>query len=179
MHTNLVKAQEHFVQHVNTVCNLFEKDGEKGQIMAYFYISEKPLTKREIGDKLKIKAEKIQDVLDKGLTHGVIKEVRMKGSEEIAYEIAHNVIDVALNRLKTKMREKIDLTLKAVSECQSLLETCEEELDYSDRIVGKLLYERLERVRRMNEVGRRILKAVMLNEILDVDTTKIKKVEIK
>lgn len=179
MHTNLVKTQEHFIQHVNTVCNLFEKDGERGQIMAYFYISEKPLTKREIGDKLKIKMEKIQEVLEKGLIHGVIKEVKMKGSEEPAYEITHNVIDVALNRLKTKMREKIDLTLKAVGECENLLETCEEDLDWSERVAAKLLYERLERVRRMNETGRRILKAIMLNDVLDVDTTKIKKVEIK
>jgi len=46
-------------------------------------------------------------------------------------------------------------------------------------VAAKLLYERLERVRRMNEVGRRILKAVMLNDVLDVDTAKIKKVEIK
>jgi DNA-binding transcriptional regulator GbsR (MarR family) len=179
MHKNLLKAQEHFVQHVNNVCNLFEKDGEKGRLMATFYISEKPLSKRELGDKLKISLEKIDELLGKGLDKGIIKEVKVKGSEEISYEISHDVVDVVMSRMKIKIKEKVDMSLKAIGECQKSLEECEEELDYSERVVAKLLYERLERLRRMNEIGRRILKGILLHDVLDVDTGQLKKVDIK
>jgi DNA-binding transcriptional regulator GbsR (MarR family) len=179
MHNNLLKAQDLFIQNISEVCNLLEGDNEKGKIMAFLYISEKPVTKKEIGEKVKTEEEKLDKVISKALHKGIIREVKLKGKEELYYEINPHIADVVMENLKTLARKKIDMTLDTVSECQELVEKCEDELELSERVAAKLIYEKLEKVRRINEIGRRILKGIMLKDVLDIDKGQLKKMEIK
>jgi len=179
MHSNLLKAQELFIRNISEICNLFERDEEKGKIMASLYISERPLTKKEIMEKVKTEEEKLDKVLLKTLGKGIIREVKLKGKDEVYYEINPHIADVVMENLKTLARKKVDMTLDTVSECQELVEKCEDELELSERVAAKLIYEKLEKVRRINEIGRRILKGIMLKDVLDIDKGQLKKMEIK
>ncbi len=179
MHKNLLKSQELFVKNTIDVCRLFEKDEEKGKILSALYITEKPLTKKELIDKLKVSAEKAEKVLTKAVGRGVIREVKLKGSEEIHYEVSPDAFDVMMDTIKILLKKKVDMTLKAVEGAQELIAECEGELDGNDRVVARLLYERLEHVRRVNKFLYKILKGILLKDILDIDTSHIKRVKIK
>ena len=178
MHENLLRSQKVFVKNVVNVCKLFGKDEEKGKIIAALYITEKALTKKELSEKLKIDMEKISKIIDKGMAKGFLREVKFKGSEDLRYEISLDICDIFMDTIKAMMLKKSEMTLKTVGECQELIVECEDELDENERVVGKLLYARLEHVRKINKFIYKILKGILLKDILDIDTSRIKKVKI-
>jgi hypothetical protein len=83
-----------------------------------------------------------------------------------------------LEDFRRRARRRLEITEDAVERCQQAIQKGEREYDGEDRLVSRLLTERLERIREMNNVSRSMLDHFLMNkEGTQSDAPHLKKIE--
>lgn len=164
MHPNIKQLQQKAVQVVKENLNILEVKNIKPVIMVAFSVSEKPLSVEELAERTELTLEQIKTEIEILLEKEVIAPVKLKEeADKVFYEVNQDFHRTIIKRIKAKIKKVNQNNLKHIEEGKALLKAGENEYDPYDRLMCKLLKQKMRKFETINFiVSRRIALANLL-----------------
>jgi DNA-binding transcriptional regulator GbsR (MarR family) len=158
MNRHFLLAQDICIEHASQISSLFGLSDGMSRIVALLYMSPEPISIPGICEKLSLTKGTVSLYLRMLEERKIIARAwtKRQGKQKF-YEMNPSLWIDFLDDLRKKAIRKFEITENAIE--RSLLEIRKGEKEYKgeDRVISKLLLERLERARAMNAISRHIL----------------------
>ncbi len=179
MNENFVKAQDICIEHAAQISGLLGLSDGMARILALLYMSPEPLSIPVICDKLILTKGTVSLYLRLLEERKIISRVwsKRQGRQKF-YEINPRLWTDFVEDLRNRARRRLEITEDAVERSLQAIRKGEKAYDGEDRLVSKLLTERLERIREMNNLSRTMLDHFLTNKAGSQDgASRLKKIE--
>ena len=159
MNENFQKAQDICIEHAARISDLFGLSDGMSRILAMLYMSPEPVSIPMICEKLSLTKGTVSLYLRLLEERKIIARAwsKRQGKQKF-YEMNSRLWVDFLEDMRARARRRLEMTQEAVEKCLEAIQGGEEEYEGEDRVASRLLMERLERVREMNNISR-----IMLN----------------
>jgi len=179
MHKNLVRIQEKMVENVRENLKTLEISDKRPMIVSVLACAERPLIEEEIKARTRIGAQEVRKCL--GLL--VNKEFLVKTTDEpsgkVAYELNPDMEKIALRGIQSKVEAVRTNTKSHMAEYESLLESAKAEFNDYDRLMARILREKINKMKLISAIlTRRSAILRLLDSGLD-ESAEIKKITIE
>jgi DNA-binding transcriptional regulator GbsR (MarR family) len=162
MNENFQKAQDICIEHAARISDLFGLSDGMARILALLYLSPEPVSIPVICEKLSLTKGTVSLYLRLLEERKIIARAwsRRKGKQKF-YEMSPRLWVDFLEDMRKRARRRLEMTEEAIDKSLEAIRQGEKEYEGEDRVASRLLMERLERVREMNNISR-----IMLNNFL-------------
>ncbi len=179
MHQNLVRIQEEIVKSVKENLKTLDVSDKRPVIIALLACAEGPLTEEEVAVRTRIGATEVGKTLGL-LTANELVVKNPKGlSGKVEYELNPDIERIALRNIQSKTEAVGNNTKTHAAECEKLLESAKAEFDDYDRLMARLLREKINKMKIITAV---MTKRNALLKLLDSspgESAEIKKITIE
>lgn len=164
MHKHLVIAQDIFIDHATQVSSLLGLSDGMARILALLYMSPEPVSIPSICERLALTKGTVSLHLRMLEERRIIVRAwsRKQGKQKF-YEINPGLWSDILDDFRTKAQRRIEITERALAKSLESIRKGEREYRGEDRIVSKLFFERLERLREINQLSRSLLDRFLVS----------------
>ncbi len=179
MNENFLKAQDICIEHAAQISDLLGLSDGMARILALLYMSPEAVSIPAICEKLALTKGTVSLYLRMLEERKIIIRAwsKRQGRQKF-YEINPRLWTDFLEDFRRRARRRLEITEDAVERCQQAIQKGEREYGGEDRLVHKLLTERLERIREMNNISRTMLDHFLANKTgSQDDVPRLKKIE--
>lgn len=164
MNKHFVTAQDVFIEHATQVSRLLGLSDGMARILALLYMSPEPASIPSICERLALTKGTVSLYLRMLEERRIIVRAwsRKQGKQKF-YEINPGLWGDILDDIRTKAQRRIEITERAVARSLESIRKGEREYRGEDRIVSKLFFERLERIREINQLSRALLDRFLVS----------------
>jgi DNA-binding transcriptional regulator GbsR (MarR family) len=180
MNKNFLTAQDICIEHAAQICSLLGLSDGMARILALLYMSPEPASIPVICEKLILTKGTVSLYLRMLEERKIITRAwsKRKGRQKF-YEINPRLWTDFLEDFRARARRRLEITEDAVERSLQTIRKGEEEYCGEDRLASRLLIERLERIREMNNISRAMLNHFLMNKTgSQDDVSPLKKIEL-
>ena len=165
MNENFQKAQDICIEHAARISDLCGLSDGMARILAMLYMSPEPISIPVICEKLSLTKGTVSLYLRLLEERKIIARAwsKRQGKQKF-YEMNPRLWVDFLEDMRARARRRLEMTEEAVEKCLEAIQGGEEEYEGEDRVASRLLMERLERVREMNNISRVMLDRFFLEK---------------
>ena len=158
MNPAVERAQSILIEHAVQVSDLLGLSDAMARIAVLLYVSPEGLSIPMICERLDLTKGTVSLYLRMlEQRRIVIRDRSKRQGKQKFFEINPRLWAEVLDDLRAKVERRTVLTEQAVAESLRVLESSERTLRGEDRLVAKLLSERLEKIREINRISRAML----------------------
>jgi DNA-binding transcriptional regulator GbsR (MarR family) len=163
MNDHFRKAQDVFIEHAAQISSLFGFSDGTARMVALIYMSPEPVSIPTICEKLSLTKGTVSLYLRLLEERKIVTRTwsKRQGKQKF-YEINPRLWTDFLDDLRSRTQKRLDIANDAVE--RSLQAINDGEYDGEDRIACRLLVERVERIREVNELSRTLLNRALFNK---------------
>lgn len=107
MNTDLLRAEDVFLNKVNQICSRFGLNDIMAQLYAVLYLNNKPLSLDDMVDRLKISKGSASINIRALERYGVVRKVWVKGSRKDFYEAEMDIARVIIARIRAMVQNRL------------------------------------------------------------------------
>lgn len=181
MHENFVEAQEIFIEYGSRIGEVMGLSEGMAGIVAFMYINPQPASIREICERLDLTKGTVSVYLRMLEERKIIVRswVKKKGRRKY-YEINPKLWSDLMKDLKARTRKRMELMETAIDGSMEMIQKDQDEYEGEDRLISRLLMERLEKIREINRLTTRVFEIFHSDESdITGDMSRLKKIEIE
>lgn len=158
MNENFLAAQDICIEHAAQVSGLLGLSDGMARILALLYMSPEPISIPVICEKLSLTKGTVSLYLRLLQERKIIARAwsKRQGRQKF-YEMNPRLWADFLEDVRTKARRRFEITQDAIERSLQTIRKGEREYCGEDRLASRLLIERLERIREMNNISRSVL----------------------
>jgi DNA-binding transcriptional regulator GbsR (MarR family) len=165
MNENFLIAQNICIDHAVQLSGLLGLSDGMARIVALLYMSPEPVSIPTVCDKLSLTKGTVSLYLRlleqrKAVTRAWSKR---QGKQKF-YEMNPRLWTDLLEDLGMKARRRFEITEDAIQRSLETIRKDESDYDGEDRLISKLLTERLERIRQMNNISRTMFERFLMDK---------------
>ena len=159
MHENFIEAQEIFIEYGARIGEVMGLSEGMAKIVAFMYINPQPASIGEICRRLDLTKGTVSVYLRMLEERKIIVRswVKKKGRQKF-YEINPRLWSDLIKDLKTRTRKRMELMENAIDNSVEIIQRDQEEYEGEDRLISKLLVERLEKIREINRLTTKVFE---------------------
>lgn len=159
MNENFLRAQDICIEHAARISDLFGLSDGMARILAMLYMSPEPVSIPAICERLSLTKGTVSLYLRLLEERQIIARAwsKRQGKQKF-YEMNPRLWVDFLEDMRNRARRRLEMTEEAVERSLEAIERGGNEYEGEDRVASRLLMERLERIREMNNISR-----IMLN----------------
>lgn len=116
MDSDLIKAQDSFLNKINQICGRFGLNNIMAQLYALLYLNNKALSLDDMVEQLRISKGSASTNIRALERYGAVRKVWIKGSRKDYYEAEMDIAKVILERVKSMAQNRlaeVDYTVNA------------------------------------------------------------------
>jgi DNA-binding transcriptional regulator GbsR (MarR family) len=165
MNKHFLLAQDICIEHAAQISGVLGLSDGMARILALLYMSPEPVSIPAICEKLSLTKGTVSLYLRMLEERKILSRAwsKRKGRQKF-YEMNPRLWSDFLQDLRTRARKRFEITEDAIERSLQAIQKGAKDYKKEDRLVFKLLSERLERIREVNEVLRTILDRSLLAE---------------
>jgi len=165
MNKNFLLAQDICIEHAAQISGLFGLSDGMARIVALLYMSPEPISIPVICEKLSLTKGTVSLYLRLLEERKIITRAwsKRKGKQKF-YEMNPRLWSDFLEDFRIKARKKFAITEDAIERSLQAIQKGERDYRGEDRLVSRLLAERLERIREMNNISKTVLDRFLVNK---------------
>lgn len=122
MDSDLIKAQDIFVEKVNQVCGKFGLNNVMAQLYAILYINARPMSLNEMVERLNVSKGSVSVNIRALERYGAVRRMWVKGSRKDYYEAESDISKVIIERVKS-------MASRTLSEIEEMLDAASPSLN--------------------------------------------------
>jgi DNA-binding transcriptional regulator GbsR (MarR family) len=179
MNKNFLLAQDICIEHAAQISGLFGLSDGMARIVALLYMSPEPISIPVICEKLSLTKGTVSLYLRLLEERKIITRAwsKRKGKQKF-YEMNPRLWSDFLEDLRMRAGKRFEITEEAIERSLQTIQKGEQEYCGEDRLISKLLTERLERIREMNNISKTVLDRFLMNKAdSKIETALLKKIE--
>ncbi len=157
MHNKLEMAQDKFIESIGKLAGSFGINPFTAQLYAILYLSDKPLSLDELVERLKASKGNISLNIRELEKWGAVKNIWVKGSRKDYYEADPDIKKVAVNKIKSGVRKRIEQVSSMIEEFKALTHSSENEMTDEDKRIIKIYHEKLKKIEDMKGLASKVL----------------------
>ena len=180
MNENFLIAQNICIEHAAQISGLLGLSDGMARIIALLYMSPEPVSIPVVCEKLSLTKGTVSLYLRMLEERKIVVRAwsKRQGKQKF-YEINPKLWSDFLEDVRTRARKRFEITQDAIERSLQAIQKGQGEYDGEDRIVSKLLTERIERIREMNSVSRTVLDHFLTNKTGSPDeVSRLNKIEL-
>jgi DNA-binding transcriptional regulator GbsR (MarR family) len=164
MNKHFLLAQDICIEHASQISSLFGLSDGMARIVALLYMSPDPVSIPTICEKLSLTKGTVSLYLRMLAERKIIVRAwsKRQGKQKF-HEINPALWSDFMEDLRNKASKKFEITEEAIDKSLQALRKGEKEYKGEDRIVSKLLSERLDRVRELNTLSRAMMDRSLIS----------------
>ena len=151
-------AQDIFMEHAAQISALFGLSDGMARIAAFLYMSTDPVSIPIICERLSLTKGTVSVYLRMLEEKKIITRAwsKRQGKQKF-YEMNPHLWGDFLEDMRARARKKIEITQDAIERSRQVIQKGEKSFNGEDRLAAKLLMERIERIREINQISQTIL----------------------
>lgn len=157
MNRKLEMAQDKFIESIGKLCGSFGLNKFVAQLYAVLYLSNKPLSLDEMAEELEVSKGSVSINIRELEKWGAVKNIWVKGSRKDYYEAEPDVKKVAINKIRSGVRKRIEQVSDMIEEFRELTRSAEGEMTDEDRKMLKAYNEKLKKIEDMKTLASKAL----------------------
>jgi DNA-binding transcriptional regulator GbsR (MarR family) len=146
MTQNLTKAQDIFLDRVNSICNKFGLNNIMAQLYAILYLSGKPMSLDDMVEQLKISKGSASINIRALERYGAVKRVFVKGSRKDYYEAESDIAKVVIERIRSMVQGRLSEVDDMINSSDNALDSISPQNEEEAEAI-KVFKDRLDKLR--------------------------------
>ncbi len=179
MHENLVRIQEKMVENIGENLKTLEISDKRPVIVSVLAIAEKPLAEEEIAARAHLGSKEVRKGLAFLLKRELVVESAGGSSGRVGYELSPDVEKIALRNIRSKIEAVRSGLESHVAECEGLLESGKAEFDDYDKLMARILREKIKRMKAVSTIMTRRTALLRLLDSSVEEKAEIKRITIE
>jgi DNA-binding transcriptional regulator GbsR (MarR family) len=178
MNKNFLLAQDICIEHASKISGIFNLSDGMGRMLALLFMTAEPISIPAICEKLSLTKGTVSLYLRLLEERKIIARsyAKRQGKQKF-YEVNPGLWSDFFEDLRSRARKKFAITEDAIERGLQAIRKGEKDYRGEDRLISKLLSERLERLRQINNISRAMLdRALMLRGSSGLDASSLKKI---
>lgn len=165
MNKNFLLAQDICIKHAVQISDLFGLSDGMTRIIVFLYMSPEAVSIPAICEKLSLTKGTVSLYLRMLEQRKIITRDRSKrqGKQKF-YEINPRLWHDILEDLRVKVEKRFEITEEAIEKSMQIIQKDEAGYNGEERLIEKLLIERLERISEINNISRTILDRFLVSK---------------
>lgn len=165
MNENFLNAQQICIEHASQISSLFGLSDGMARILALLYMSPEPISIPGICEKLSLTKGTVSLYLRLLEERKIITRAwsKRQGKQKF-YEINPRLWTDFVEDMRARARKRLEITEEAIERSLQVIHKGEREYAKEERLVSRLLTERLEKIREMNSLSRAMLDHFLVDK---------------